>query len=164
MPPSGSAPTLTDSTVTLRKVIDDMTAALQSQSDGVAIAAPQVGYPLRIFLISGHTFQYLRNTTEPIPNKLYINPRIVNHSRRTEVMEEGCLSVRWLYGKVERFTKATVKAYSEDGTPFQEGASGLLAQIFQHEIDHLDGVLFIDKATDVQNMPPDESKTQHHDL
>ena len=67
---------------------------------------------------------------------------------------EGCLSVRWLYGKVSRATRASVRAYDEHGEPFTRGASGLLAEIFQHEVDHLDGILFIDKARDIRDIPP----------
>jgi peptide deformylase len=69
-------------------------------------------------------------------------------------MEEGCLSLRWLYGKVKRSARVTVEAYDEEGKKFSRGAGGLLAQIFQHEIDHLNGRLFIDTATDVVNIPP----------
>jgi peptide deformylase len=73
-------------------------------------------------------------------------------------MPEGCLSVRWLYGNVLRSTKASIEAYDEFGNKFTRGGSGLLAQIFQHETDHLNGVLFIDTAEDVEDMPPDSSK------
>ena len=73
-------------------------------------------------------------------------------------VDEGCLSVRWLYGKVERAEKITVRAYDENGKPFTMGASGLLAQAFQHEIDHLNGILFIDKATDLKEMIPEETE------
>ena len=69
-------------------------------------------------------------------------------------MEEGCLSVRWKYGKVMRSEKATITAYDENGKKFSRGATGLIAQIFQHETDHLDGVLFIDKADNIVDLPP----------
>ena len=71
-------------------------------------------------------------------------------SREKEWMPEGCLSVRPLYGKTFRSVKATVVAYDENGKKFTRGASGLLAQIFQHETDHLKGILFIDHAKDVK--------------
>ncbi len=70
-------------------------------------------------------------------------------------MPEGCLSVRWLYGEVERSTNATIEAYDENSVKFTRGAGGLLAQIFQHETDHLDGILFIDKARNIMDLPPD---------
>ena len=68
--------------------------------------------------------------------------------------EEGCLSVRYLYGKVKRSVKATIEAYDENGKRHTFGASGLLAQIFQHEMDHLSGVLFTDTAIDVEEIIP----------
>ncbi len=70
------------------------------------------------------------------------------------MLEEGCLSVRYLYGKVSRGKKATVVAYDEKGQKFERGGTGLLAQIFQHEVDHLNGILFIDKAKYLEDMPP----------
>ena len=73
-------------------------------------------------------------------------------------MEEGCLSVRWLYGKVKRSVRVTLSAQDDTGKKIERGASGLLAQIFQHEVDHLDGVLFIDKASDVWEMTEEEIK------
>ena len=65
-------------------------------------------------------------------------------------MDEGCLSVRPLWGQVERSVNATVEAYDENGNKFTQGAGGLLAHIFQHETDHLNGVLFIDKARHIR--------------
>ena len=70
-------------------------------------------------------------------------------------MPEGCLSVRWLYGNTFRSKKATITAYDGNGKKFTRGASGLLAQIFQHETDHLGGILFIDHAKDIkEELPP----------
>ena len=74
-------------------------------------------------------------------------------------MPEGCLSVRWLYGKVSRAEKARVRAYDETGKLFEMGGSGLLAQVFQHETDHLNGVLFVDTAIDIEDLPPEKVKT-----
>jgi peptide deformylase len=85
----------------------------------------------------------------------FINPVIVKKSRETQVLEEGCLSIRYLYGKVRRSKKITVRAYDENGVLFERGASGLLAQIIQHENDHLDGILFVDKAMDVEEILPE---------
>ena len=69
-------------------------------------------------------------------------------------MPEGCLSVRWLYGRTLRYTKASIEAYDKKGKKFSRGASGLLAQIFQHETDHLKGILFIDHAEDIKEELP----------
>ncbi|MCR4306753.1 MAG: peptide deformylase, partial [Candidatus Yonathbacteria bacterium] len=81
---------------------------------------------------------------------------ITKTSKQKVWMTEGCLSVRWLYGDVKRATKTEVRAYDEHGKRFTRGASRLLSQIFQHEIDHLDGVLFIDKARHVEELPPEK--------
>ena len=80
---------------------------------------------------------------------VFINPKISKISKEKEWMPEGCLSVRPIYGKTWRSKKTTVTAYDENGIKFQRGASGLLSQIFQHETDHLNGILFIDHAVDL---------------
>ena len=81
---------------------------------------------------------------------------VEKHAKEKMEVEEGCLSVRWLYGTVARSTKATVTAINEKGEKVTRGASGLLAQIFQHETDHLNGTLFIDKAEAVWEMTAEE--------
>ncbi len=149
----------------LKKVLKDMGTALDSQDDGVAIAAPQIGVSLRIFLVSKAALKMPKDVEErkKMTNRrelkqkggylTFINPVVTKLSRDKAVLDEGCLSVRPLYGKIKRSRKATVRAYDENGMLFERGASGLLAQIFQHETDHLDGILFIDKATDLVEMP-----------
>lgn len=145
----------------IKKILKDMKTALDSQEDGVAIAAPQIGVSLRIFLVSGIVLDMIKNQGKEeleegprSPDLVFINPIITKLSKTANWMEEGCLSVRYLYGKVKRSTKASVTAYDEHGNKFERGGGGILAQIFQHEIDHLDGILFIDKAKDVEDIPP----------
>lgn len=142
----------------IKKILKEMSASLKSQHDGVAIAAPQIGYSLRIFVVAGKIFEkdFIRrekSTEEPKKAKMkdmvFINPKISRLSREKEWVPEGCLSVRPIYGKAYRSKKATVSAYDEEGKKFQRGGSGLLAQIFQHETDHLNGILFIDHAKDL---------------
>jgi peptide deformylase len=149
----------------IQKVIADMKAALAEQPDGVAIAAPQIGTPLQIFVVSGQVLDAAIEKMEDAlhigkqkkhPDMVFINPVITKLSRTKEEMEEGCLSVRWLYGKIKRSVKATVSAYDEKGQKVERGASGLLAQVFQHETDHLNGVLFIDKAYNIQEVLPED--------
>jgi len=146
----------------LKKILRDMSTALASQDDGVAIAAPQIGISLRIFVVSGSVIELLypeRTTTEKKAKDIvFINPEIIKLSREQEVVEEGCLSVRYLYGTIKRAKKARVRARDERGNEFEIGGSGLLAQIFQHETDHLEGRLFIDKADNVRDMPPEKPK------
>ena len=139
----------------LAKIISDMKKALASQDDGVAIAAPQIGVTLRIFVVSGKAFAINNSEEEKYSaykDMVFINPKIEKSSRKKEIMDEGCLSVRGKYGKVERPEKTTITALDENGKKFKYGGSGLLSQIFQHETDHLDGILFIDKATDIENI------------
>ena len=148
----------------IKKVLKEMSEALRSQSDGVAIAAPQIGYLLRIFVVSGKIFakDFKKNKTEEkIPfspsveekthqDLILINPKISKLSREKEWVMEGCLSVRPLYGKTFRSKKTVITAYDKNGQKFTRGASGLLAQIFQHETDHLNGILFIDHAKEIR--------------
>ena len=139
-----------------KKVFKAMSAALAKEEDGVAIAAPQIGVGLRIFVVSG---RLITEEGEKLKDDLiFINPVIKSASKKKVAMDEGCLSVRWLYGKVQRADKATVEAYDEQGKKFTRHGSGLWAQIFQHEIDHLDGILFIDKAKDLTEMKPEDIK------
>jgi peptide deformylase len=138
----------------IQKILSDMKKALASQDDGVAIAAPQIAIPLRIFVISGKANDIAKRT-EGNPDEVYINPVITKISKDRKLVDEGCLSVRYLYGKTKRATKATVEAYNEKGEKFSRGASGLIAQIFQHETDHLNGILFIDHAKHIKDLPPE---------
>ncbi len=140
----------------IQAVISNMKEALNSQDDGVAIAAPQIGEKLRIFVVSHKVFNMGREEEQiaNVKDLVCINPEIIKISKKKKKMEEGCLSVRWLYGKVERSEKVNIKAYNENGEEFERGSSGLLAQIFQHEIDHLNGILFTDKAEDLEDIPP----------
>lgn len=149
----------------IQKVIKRMKEALAGEEDGVAIAAPQIGELLRIFVVSGRAFSIIKrleNSKTVFPDMIFINPIITKLSKEKKEMEEGCLSVRWLYGKVKRAKQATVEAYDETGELFKRGASGLMAQIYQHEIDHLNGILFTDTATDLEDIPPAEEKKDHH--
>lgn len=147
----------------ITSIIKRMKTILATQEDGVAIAAPQIDEPWRIFVVSGKVRELIRakkggevEPTQSTSDMVFINPKIVKRSREKEEMEEGCLSVRWQYGVVKRSKRATVEAYDEHGTKFTLGGAGLLAQIFQHETDHLDGILFIDHATDLQDLPPEK--------
>lgn len=135
-------------TAYIEDIISDMKVALNAEEDGVAIAAPQIGHSLRIFVVAKRASKLLTEDT------VFINPEIIRIGKKKEELSEGCLSVRWKYGLVKRATSATVRALNSDGNEFVISGRGLLAQIFQHEIDHLNGVLFIDKATAVQDLPP----------
>lgn len=135
----------------IQDLIQEMHTSLATQNDGVAIAAPQIGESYQIFTVAPFIFE------EPEKEHLvYINPVIIEQSKKKKWMHEGCLSCRWKVGEVERSKEATVEAYDEHGNKFIQSADKLLAHIFQHEIDHLHGVLFIDKAQKLRDMSQEE--------
>lgn len=152
---SSAIPTSLIKSLEIRKTISLMKKAIAAQIDAAAISAVQIGKPLRLFIISKKVF----NTDDKTKSKsdlVFINPKITKVSKTKQVLEEGCLSVKYVYGRVLRPEKATVEAQDENGKKFVRGFSGLLAQIVQHETDHLNGILFIDKATELQKISPDE--------
>lgn len=164
---AASVPTHDFKTEKLNTILEQMKLALDKESDGVAIAAPQIGVPLRIFIVSRKAFAIDEDASsetelniQKIPEKdmVCINPEIIKLSQRKVKVPEGCLSVRWLYGTTRRSEKATIRAYDENGKLFTYGGSGLIAQIFQHETDHLNGTLFIDHATDIEELTPEQIK------
>lgn len=130
------------------EILKLMDQALAAEADGVALAAPQIGAAARLFIVSPKAFPD-RQT-----NLIFINPKITRRSRRQVELIEGCLSARHIYGKIKRHEKVTVKAQDETGRRFTRHMSGLLAQIAQHEIDHLNGILFTDKAKDLTEHEP----------
>lgn len=148
--------------ITTQKIQDTLNCmkhALHREPDGVAIAAPQINEPLRIFIVAGFVFDLKKKNLggTKSPDRVFINPEIIKRSKETKwIPGEGCLSVRWIYGTTKRHKSVTVRAYDETGKLVTVPATGLLAQIFQHEIDHLEGILFIDHAKDIRHMDADE--------
>lgn len=147
----------------LADIIRDMTEALDREPEGVALAAPQIAVPYRLFIVrkdrtlppplnaasdaaSGELPAKQEVLAPPAEVEVYINPEKVKTSRKRAKMDEGCLSVRGVYGTTKRHERVTIKAHHEDGKPFQRGGGGIMAQIFEHEIDHLNGILFTDHA------------------
>jgi len=131
---------------------------LMVQAEGIGLAAPQVGLSWRMFVLNvpedaedGRlaTSEPPEATTAP---RLYINPKITAYQGPLEPFEEGCLSLPGIRGDVYRPAQITVTAMGPDGQPFTHTAGGLLARCIQHEIDHLDGVLIIDKMTQTARM------------
>ncbi|MEI6352539.1 MAG: peptide deformylase [Candidatus Nomurabacteria bacterium] len=135
----------------LKKILDDMKEAMNQESDGVAIAAPQIGISKKIFLVRESAYE-IGNKNPVWKPLVFINPTITKASKKTMLADEGCLSVRPLYGTTERHASVTIEAYDFMGNKFSFGASNLIAQIFQHECDHLDGILFIDHAENIQEI------------
>ncbi len=148
------------------KIVKKMREALRSYNVegfvGVAIAAPQIGVAKRIFLIEDQN----PDRQGELPPLVAINPKIVKVSKKTAVVGEGCLSVPNRYGAVRRHQNVTLRALDENGQEYERGAGGLLAQIFQHECDHLDGTLFVDRAEkiwgkeEVEKLELREAKTE----
>lgn len=127
------------------KLIKDMRKALASYNvsgfAAVAIAAPQIGVSKRLFLIEDQS-----EGRDSLPNLVAINPKLAKASKKTHLVGEGCLSIPDYYGEVRRHVNVTMRALDADGNEYERGAGGLLAQIMQHETDHLDGILFTDRA------------------
>ena len=136
---------VTDYGPEIQTLVDDMVETMR-QAPGVGLAAPQINVPLRVIVV-----EYGSDEDEEAPKKLYtvINPEITRTSTEKVLGTEGCLSVPGIVGEVERYETLTVKGLSRRGQPITIKAKGWLARIFQHEIDHLDGVLFVDRATRV---------------
>ena len=129
----------------LQSLIDDMVETMRSVP-GVGLAAPQVNVPSRVIVV-----EFNETEDEEIPPKLYVvvNPEITRFSSEDEIATEGCLSIPRIVGDVERPITVTIKGLNRRGQPQKIKASGWLARIFQHEVDHLDGVLFVDRAESV---------------
>ena len=117
----------------LAKFVSDMVKTMETEK-GIGLAAPQVGSDFRI-------------CTVKVDNKLFvlINPKIYSFSRKKEIFEEGCLSFPGKFFPIERPIKVKIKTRGLDGKKIKIKADGLLARVLQHEIDHLDGVLIIDR-------------------
>jgi peptide deformylase len=113
----------------------DAFAEFMVESDGVGFAAPQIGMKKRVIAVA-----------EQDRIGIYVNPEIVKKSEKLQENEEGCLSIPGVYGIVERSKRIRVRAFDRHGRKTEFSAAGFRAAVFQHEIDHLDGVLFIDKV------------------
>jgi peptide deformylase len=129
----------------LQVLVDDMVETMRA-APGVGLAAPQIAQSLRLIVV-----EYGDEEDEDAPKKLYVmvNPEIVEASEEMVNGVEACLSVTGLVGEVDRHERVVVKGFNRYGKPAKIKAEGWLARIFQHEIDHLDGVLYTDRATRV---------------
>lgn len=137
----------------LQDLINDMIETMRD-APGVGLAAPQVGVGDRVIVV-----EYAEGEQEDAPKKLYVmvNPEIKQLSSESELGIEGCLSVPGLQGEVDRSIEIIVKGKNRNGHPMRVRAKDWMARIFQHEIDHLNGVVFTDRAARVWK--PDETKS-----
>lgn len=140
----------------LRQLIDDMVETMR-EAPGVGLAAPQVNVRQRVIVV-----EFGDEEDEEAPRKLYtvVNPEIKRRSQDTVMGIEGCLSIPELVGEVERAESVTVKGQNPYGQQMKIKAKGWLARIFQHEIDHLDGVLFIDLAENIYRLEDIEAVSE----
>ncbi len=120
--------------------------------DGIGLAAPQVGKNIRLCVVGKEADKHL---TEDL---ILANPVWEKNSKKTAIDDEGCLSVPGKFGKVKRYTDIHVTAWDRQGNPLSFDAKQFFARVIQHEVDHLNGVLFIDKATDVYEVDPVDLK------
>jgi len=132
------------------------------KTKGIGLAAPQIGKSIQLILVrvyndtSTHINAYddiFQNSYDNLNNKILIliNPKITNKSWKKEIKQEGCLSIPRFFGLVKRSKKITLKALNKNGEKMKFKAENLFARIIQHEVDHLDGMLFIDKMIQKQS-------------
>lgn len=132
----------------IQALVDDMVETMHA-ANGIGLAAIQIGVPESIIVV-----QLPQDENHPDGGELYVvlNPQLARKSREMEAGTEGCLSVPGLAGEVVRHYAVTVKGLDVHGKPVRIKAEGLLARVFQHEIDHCNGVLFIDHITDPEKL------------
>jgi peptide deformylase len=130
----------------LRKLIDDMIETMYS-ADGVGLAAPQVGVSKRVIVLDTNPRQDADGNPLPKQPIAIVNPLIAERSEEKIIWEEGCLSVPEYTDEVERSERVVVTGLDRDGAPLRIEANELLGVCLQHEIDHLDGVLFVDRLS-----------------
>lgn len=119
----------------IKELSQDMIETMR-KANGIGLAAPQVGLSIRMFVTE----------VEEDGPRVFINPQIIKTSVEENIYEEGCLSVPGIWAEVKRPAAVTVQAYNEKGVPFTLEARGMLARCIQHEYDHLNGTLFINKV------------------
>lgn len=122
----------------LKKLISNMKETLESTDNGIGLAAPQIGENIRLFILSPSLSE----------NTVFINP-IISKSLRQVRVQEGCLSLPKIFGYLKRSKTIKIVAFDENGKKFKLKTEDLLAQALQHEVDHLDGILFIDKTKEL---------------
>jgi len=130
----------------IQKLIDNMIETMHD-IEGVGLAAPQVGVPLQVVVIQ------LPDEEDVIT---LINPEVVKISEETEMMMEGCLSLPGYNGDVKRSTSVTVKARDRQGKPIRIKGEGLMAQVLQHETDHINGIVFVDHLESMDELRKNE--------
>lgn len=133
----------------VRAMVKNLTDSMRAH-ELVGMAAPQIGVGLRVFVTEIRKTKQRKNVDQEDPLRVFINPKLISKSKKIVAGYEGCGSVAptdGLFALVPRPESVTVSAYNEEGKAFTLTAKGLLARVIQHELDHLDGVLFLDRVT-----------------
>jgi peptide deformylase len=138
-----AAPVADFATAELEQLVADMFETCEAE-EGVGLAAPQIGIPLRLFVVDCP--ENSDHPDGPRQRWAIVNPEIVERQGTVD-SEEGCLSMPGLSGVVKRAKRVLVRGFTPAGEPMEVGAGGLLSRCIQHEVDHLDGVLFIDRLS-----------------
>lgn len=138
---------------TIKRIVDDMFETMYA-APGIGLAASQVDIHQRIIVID-----VSEDKSEPL---VFINPEIIILEGELETMEEGCLSIPGFYEEVTRIEHCLVKALDRDGKPFEMECTGLLAVCIQHEVDHLEGILYVDHISPLKrNRIKDKLQKKH---
>jgi len=145
----------------VQRLIDDMIDTMRA-AGGAGLAANQIGETLRIAVVEVQADHPRYPYKPPVPLTVLVNPVIEPLDAETEQINEGCLSVPDLRGEVERHVRVRVRRLDRDGTEHDEVRLGLTAGTFQHELDHLDGVLFLDRVRDPSTFTTWEQFERHH--
>jgi peptide deformylase len=141
----------------LQKLIADMVDSMHA-ANGLGLAAPQIGVPLRLAVVEAPLSDETENA--PVKTRLYVlvNPEIL-HAEGEDIREEGCLSLPHYYGEVKRAQTVVVRCQDRRGRTVKIKGAGILARALQHEVDHLNGILFVDRLEDIESLhyrPPQE--------
>jgi peptide deformylase len=138
-------------TLIFQTFIDDMIDTMR-ESDGVGLAAPQVYASKRLVIVEVKGAHPRYPDQPSVPLTVLINPQIVSHSQELEEDWEGCLSIPDLRGRVPRWKSLKVRAMNRAGSTIEFGADGFFARVIQHELDHLDGLMFLERMSDFKTL------------
>jgi peptide deformylase len=140
------------STPAMQSYIDEMIPTMY-KNEGIGLASPQVNRSIRICVIGKDAIAFDRKTTVPHEDLVLVNPVWTRVGKKTLSEEEGCLSIPGVIGSVRRYAEIHVEALDRHGNPLSFPARKFFARVIQHEVDHLDGILFTTKATDLRHIP-----------
>ena len=143
----------------IQKLIDDLLATV-GQANGVGIAAPQVAQSDRLFIVASRPNPRYSNAPEMAPTAM-LNPKILAHSTETLKGWEGCLSIPGIRGMVPRYQAIEVEYIDRDGKLQKQELTDFVARIFQHELDHLDGIVFLDRLESTYDIITEQEYQKH---